>query len=50
MLLGARGGAHLRNGNAAADALELTADQLRRLAALPEPLGDRYEDMAPLGR
>jgi aryl-alcohol dehydrogenase-like predicted oxidoreductase len=36
--------------NAAADELELTGDQLKRLDALPAPAGDRYEDMTPLGR
>jgi aryl-alcohol dehydrogenase-like predicted oxidoreductase len=36
--------------NAAADALELTPDQLARLNALPTPAGDRYADMTPLNR
>jgi aryl-alcohol dehydrogenase-like predicted oxidoreductase len=36
--------------NAAADDLELTVDQLKRLDAIPAPAGDRYEDMTPLGR
>jgi aryl-alcohol dehydrogenase-like predicted oxidoreductase len=36
--------------NAAADALELTADQLERLAQLPAAAGDRYADMSPIGR
>jgi aryl-alcohol dehydrogenase-like predicted oxidoreductase len=31
--------------NAGADALELTADQLARLEAIPAPVGDRYADM-----
>ena len=34
----------------AADALELSADQLARLAAIAPPAGDRYADMTPLGR
>ena len=36
--------------NAAADILELTADQLTRLGSLPAPAGDRYADMSPIGR
>lgn len=36
--------------NAAADDLELTVDQLERLEAVPEPAGDRYADMTPIGR
>jgi aryl-alcohol dehydrogenase-like predicted oxidoreductase len=36
--------------NAAADALELSADQLSRLTAIAPPAGDRYADMTPLGR
>jgi aryl-alcohol dehydrogenase-like predicted oxidoreductase len=36
--------------NAAADALELTADQLERLEAIPAAAGDRYADMTPVGR
>jgi len=36
--------------NAAADDLELTADQLKRLGAIPPPAGDRYANMAPIGR
>jgi aryl-alcohol dehydrogenase-like predicted oxidoreductase len=36
--------------NVAADALTLSADQLARLSSLPTPVGDRYEDMTPLGR
>jgi diketogulonate reductase-like aldo/keto reductase len=31
--------------NAAADELELTAEQLARLAAIEPPVGDRYADM-----
>ena len=36
--------------NARADALELTAEQLERLDAVPVPAGDRYADMTPIGR
>jgi aryl-alcohol dehydrogenase-like predicted oxidoreductase len=36
--------------NAAADALELTADQLARLGAIPPPVGDRYADMTTVNR
>jgi aryl-alcohol dehydrogenase-like predicted oxidoreductase len=36
--------------NAGADALELTAEQLGRLDAVPAAAGDRYADMTPLGR
>ena len=36
--------------NAAADELELTADQLARLAAIGPPVGDRYADMTPVNR
>ncbi|MGN6244246.1 MAG: aldo/keto reductase [Motilibacteraceae bacterium] len=37
--------------NAAAADVELTADDLARIAeALPEPAGDRYPDMTPIGR
>jgi aryl-alcohol dehydrogenase-like predicted oxidoreductase len=36
--------------NAAADGLELTADQLARLGAIAPPVGDRYADMTPLNR
>jgi aryl-alcohol dehydrogenase-like predicted oxidoreductase len=36
--------------NVAADALELTADQLARLTAIAPAAGDRYADMSPLGR
>jgi aryl-alcohol dehydrogenase-like predicted oxidoreductase len=36
--------------NAAADALELTAGQLARLASLPPPAGDRYGDMSAVNR
>jgi aryl-alcohol dehydrogenase-like predicted oxidoreductase len=36
--------------NAAADGIELTAEQLERLDALPAPAGDRYADMTPIGR
>jgi aryl-alcohol dehydrogenase-like predicted oxidoreductase len=36
--------------NAAAADIELTEEQLSRLAALPAPAGDRYADMSPLNR
>ncbi len=36
--------------NAAADDLELTADQLARLAAIEPPVGDRYADMTTVNR
>ncbi len=36
--------------NAAADDLELSPEQLARLASLPAPAGDRYADMSPLNR
>jgi aryl-alcohol dehydrogenase-like predicted oxidoreductase len=36
--------------NAAADAIELSADQLAKLDALDAPAGDRYADMSPLNR
>jgi aryl-alcohol dehydrogenase-like predicted oxidoreductase len=36
--------------NAAADDLELTADQLARLAAIEPPIGDRYADMTSVNR
>jgi aryl-alcohol dehydrogenase-like predicted oxidoreductase len=36
--------------NAAADSLQLSDEQLARLAALPAPAGDRYADMSPLNR
>jgi len=36
--------------NVGADAVTLSADQLARLSSLPTPVGDRYEDMTPLGR
>jgi aryl-alcohol dehydrogenase-like predicted oxidoreductase len=36
--------------NAAADAVELTDDQIDRLRAVPPPVGDRYADMTPLNR
>jgi aryl-alcohol dehydrogenase-like predicted oxidoreductase len=36
--------------NAAADGLELSADQLARLGAIPSPVGDRYADMTPVNR
>jgi aryl-alcohol dehydrogenase-like predicted oxidoreductase len=36
--------------NVAADDVTLSAEQLARLSSLPTPVGDRYEDMAPLGR
>jgi aryl-alcohol dehydrogenase-like predicted oxidoreductase len=36
--------------NAGADALELSAEQLGRLDAVPLAAGDRYADMTPLGR
>ena len=36
--------------NVAADAIELSADQLATLDALSAPVGDRYADMSPLNR
>jgi aryl-alcohol dehydrogenase-like predicted oxidoreductase len=36
--------------NAAADDLELTVDQLVRLAAIEQPVGDRYADMTTVNR
>jgi aryl-alcohol dehydrogenase-like predicted oxidoreductase len=36
--------------NVAADAIELTGEQLAALSAIPAPVGDRYADMSPLGR
>ncbi|MHC5796112.1 aldo/keto reductase [Lacisediminihabitans sp. FW035] len=36
--------------NVAADALELSADQLAVLDAVATPVGDRYADMSPLNR
>ena len=36
--------------NAAAADLELTPEQLDRLEEIPAPVGDRYADMAPIGR
>jgi aryl-alcohol dehydrogenase-like predicted oxidoreductase len=36
--------------NAAADGLELTAEQRKRLEAIPAAAGDRYADMTPVGR
>jgi aryl-alcohol dehydrogenase-like predicted oxidoreductase len=36
--------------NAAADALDLSADQLATLSALPAPSGDRYADMSAVNR
>ncbi|HEY4347033.1 MAG TPA: aldo/keto reductase [Gaiellaceae bacterium] len=36
--------------NAAADAIELTAEQLGRLGAIEAPVGDRYSDMSPVNR
>ena len=36
--------------NAAAADLELSPEQLARLAAVPVPAGDRYADMGPIGR
>ena len=36
--------------NAAAADLELTPEQLDRLEEIPAPVGDRYGDMAPIGR
>jgi aryl-alcohol dehydrogenase-like predicted oxidoreductase len=36
--------------NVAADAIELTGEQLAALSAIPAPAGDRYADMSPLGR
>ena len=36
--------------NIAADAIELTGDQLKALDAVALPVGDRYADMSPLNR
>ena len=36
--------------NAAADAVELSADQLAALSALQPPVGDRYADMSSVNR
>lgn len=36
--------------NVAADAIELTPEQLDRLSALDAPVGDRFADMTPLNR
>ena len=36
--------------NVAADALDLTAEQLATLGGLEAPVGDRYADMSPLNR
>jgi aryl-alcohol dehydrogenase-like predicted oxidoreductase len=36
--------------NAAAADLQLTGEQLSRLAAIAPPVGDRYPDMTPIGR
>lgn len=36
--------------NVAADDVELTADALARLEAVPPPVGDRYADMTPINR
>ncbi|WP_213814661.1 aldo/keto reductase [Glaciihabitans sp. dw_435] len=36
--------------NVAADAIELSAEQLATLDAVSAPVGDRYADMSPLGR
>ncbi|MFF2847968.1 aldo/keto reductase [Streptomyces sp. NPDC058001] len=36
--------------NAAADAVRLTPEQIRRLGSLTAPAGDRYSDMSPLNR
>jgi aryl-alcohol dehydrogenase-like predicted oxidoreductase len=36
--------------NVAADAIELTQDQLKALDAVAAPVGDRYADMSPLNR
>jgi aryl-alcohol dehydrogenase-like predicted oxidoreductase len=36
--------------NVAADALQLSADQLAALSAIDAPVGDRYADMTPLNR
>jgi aryl-alcohol dehydrogenase-like predicted oxidoreductase len=38
------------NENAGAASLTLNQSQLARLEALPEPAGDRYSDMTPIGR
>jgi aryl-alcohol dehydrogenase-like predicted oxidoreductase len=36
--------------NAVAEAIDLTAEQLARLDAIPAPAGDRYGDMSPINR
>jgi aryl-alcohol dehydrogenase-like predicted oxidoreductase len=36
--------------NVAADAIELTQDQLKALDVVAAPVGDRYADMSPLNR
>jgi aryl-alcohol dehydrogenase-like predicted oxidoreductase len=36
--------------NAAADAIELSAEQLARLSAVRAPVGERYADMTPVNR
>lgn len=36
--------------NVAAEALELSSEQLARLDAVAEPVGDRYADMSPLNK
>ncbi|MCW2810123.1 MAG: aldo/keto reductase, partial [Friedmanniella sp.] len=36
--------------NVGADGVTLSPEQLARLSSLPTPVGDRYEDMTPLGR
>lgn len=36
--------------NAAADTLQLSADQLERLSSIAPPVGDRYVDMTPINR
>jgi len=36
--------------DAAADGVELTADQLARLGAIPRPVGNRYANMTRANR
>ena len=36
--------------NVGADKIKLTSDQLSRLSEIKAPVGDRYADMAPIGR
>ena len=37
-------------GNAAAESIVLTDDQIARLGTIRPPKGDRYADMTPIGR